>query len=166
MATIVSPLVEIAEGGRSVPRSVLSSLLEEAPEIFQEVIKRANPTDRAMLFRVSRACRAAVQESGLPRAGQSSACPLPLKRFTGSVEMLKWARANGGPWNRNTCSSAAGGGHLEVLQWARENKCPWDKWTCAEAASGGHLHVLQWARANGCPWDERACSYAALEGHL
>jgi len=49
---------------------------------------------------------------------------------------------------------AAKGGHLEVLKWARENGCPWDEWTCAYAAEGGHLEVLKWARENGCPWDE------------
>jgi len=46
------------------------------------------------------------------------------------------------------------GGHLEVLKWARENGCPWDEDTCAGAAEGGHLEVLKWARENGCPWDE------------
>jgi len=39
-----------------------------------------------------------------------------------------------------------------VLQWARANGCPWDVDTCSSAARGGHLHVLQWARAAGCPW--------------
>jgi len=56
---------------------------------------------------------------------------------------------------RLTCAYAAEGGHLEVLKWARENGCPWDKQTCAYAAKGGHLEVLKWARENGCPWDER-----------
>jgi hypothetical protein len=46
---------------------------------------------------------------------------------------------------------AAKGGHLEVLKWARENGCPWDELTCANAAERGHLGMLQWARANGCP---------------
>jgi len=53
------------------------------------------------------------------------------------------------------------GGHLEVLKWARENGCPWDEETCAYAAKGGHLEVLKWARENGCPWDEWTCAYAA-----
>ena len=48
---------------------------------------------------------------------------------------------------------AAKYGHLEVLKWARENGCPWDEVTCAYAAKGGHLDVLKWARENGCPWD-------------
>ena len=42
-------------------------------------------------------------------------------------------------------------GHLEVLKWARAHGCPWDESTCAKAAMNGHLEVLQWARAHGCP---------------
>ena len=52
---------------------------------------------------------------------------------------------------------AAEGGHLEMLKWARENGCPWDEDTCANAAKGGHLEVLKWARENDCPWDEWTC---------
>jgi hypothetical protein len=38
-----------------------------------------------------------------------------------------------------------------VLQWARANGCPWDEDTCTAAAKYGHLELLQWARAQGCP---------------
>jgi len=63
--------------------------------------------------------------------------------------VLKWARANGCPWDGGTCAQAAKGGHLEVLRWAREHDCPWDDGTCEFAAEGGHLEVLQWAREHG-----------------
>jgi len=39
-----------------------------------------------------------------------------------------------------------------VLKWAHANGCPWDDWTCAKAAVGGHLEMLKWARENDCPW--------------
>lgn len=45
----------------------------------------------------------------------------------------------------------AGRGHLEVLKWCRANGCPWDEDIRREAAKGGHLEVLKWCRANGCP---------------
>ena len=38
-----------------------------------------------------------------------------------------------------------------MLQWARANGCPWDANTCYVAADSGHLEVLQLARVNGCP---------------
>ena len=44
-----------------------------------------------------------------------------------SISRLQWARANGCPWNRHTCSGATKNGHLEVLQWARDNGCSWDE---------------------------------------
>ncbi|CAB9520593.1 ankyrin repeat protein [Seminavis robusta] len=102
---------------------------------------------------------------------------------------FKWAR--GCPWNEETCSSAAYGGHLELLKWAREmvpwmkthawellkwsfgtfemaheNGCPWDDYTCRGAARGGHLELLKWAHENGCPWHESAGRIAAEGGHL
>ena len=71
------------------------------------------------------------------------------------------------PWNEATaCMKAAEAGHLEVLKWARENGCPWDKRTCEFAAYYGHLEVLKWARENDCPWNEATCMKAAEAGHL
>ena len=46
---------------------------------------------------------------------------------------------------------AAVNGHLEVLQWLRANGCPWNANTCAWAARNGHLELMNWARVNGCP---------------
>ena len=36
--------------------------------------------------------------------------------------------------NKYTCQNAAENGHLEVLKWARENGCPWNELTCSCAA--------------------------------
>ena len=77
--------------------------------------------------------------------------------------MLQWARAQGCPWDYDTCSYAAGNGRLTVLQWARAQGCPWDVRTCAWAADNGHLAVLQWARAQGCPDYEYEVVEVALE---
>ena len=42
-------------------------------------------------------------------------------------------------------------GHLEVLKWARENGCPWDEWTFRHTMKNGHLDVITWLGENGCP---------------
>eukprot|EP00904_Undaria_pinnatifida_P007971 jgi/Undpi1/4303/HiC_scaffold_17.g07669.m1 len=84
----------------------------------------------------------------------------------GSLRILKWARANGCPWDHFTCSEAAGSGNLDILHWARENNCPWGTGTCTKAAEGGHLDILQWARAHGCRLFNHTCSAAAGSGHL
>ena len=53
-----------------------------------------------------------------------------------------------------------------MLKWARENDCPWDEETCTAAAEGGHLETLKWARANGCPWSELTSRLAASKGYV
>jgi hypothetical protein len=82
------------------------------------------------------------------------------------LDILKYLRFRGCPWNEKTCRKAAENGHLNILKWARENRCPWNKQTCRKAAQNGHLHILQWARENGCPWDEYPAVYAAGFGHF
>ena len=47
--------------------------------------------------------------------------------------------------------SAAMLGQLEVLKWLRANGCPWDIATSMAAKSAGHPELLQWAVDNGCP---------------
>ena len=69
----------------------------------------------------------------------------------GDLEMLKWLRAKGCPWDKWTCANAAKGGHLEMLKWLRDNGCLWSAGACASAAFRGHLEVLEWLRAAGCP---------------
>ena len=46
---------------------------------------------------------------------------------------------------------AAKNGHLEVVRYLRKLGSPWNHWTCSNAAGNGHLKVLTWVRANGCP---------------
>ena len=76
-----------------------------------------------------------------------------------------WAKANGCPWNEETCALAALYGHLDALKWAREHGCSWDEETCATAAVNGHLEVLQWAREHHCPWNGMTLYAAEYNGH-
>lgn len=82
------------------------------------------------------------------------------------LELLKWARDRECPWNANTCISAAQNGRLEILKWLHEQKCPWGESTCTKAALGGYLETLKWLKEQGCPWDTSTCSHAAYNGHL
>ena len=45
----------------------------------------------------------------------------------------------------------------------RANGCPWDAETCKYAAFGGHLATLRWARENGCNWNAYTRDRAAAE---
>lgn len=52
-----------------------------------------------------------------------------VKYYTSNITLLKWAFANGYSGRQNTCTLAAGNGHLEVLKWLRApdsgDPCPW-----------------------------------------
>ena len=104
----------------------------------------------------------------------------------GHLEVLQWLHCNGCPWDAETCSRAAFGGHLEVLggraptaahgtrgAWrggggsasrcsvgARANGCPWTEWSVARRRMETTLTCSS-GRANGCPWDCCTCSRAA-----
>ena len=59
-----------------------------------------------------------------------------------SLQLLKWAAAQGCRMDADTCSEAATGGHLEVLKWLVDDQdCAIDRWTCYYAAQEGHLEV-------------------------
>ena len=55
--------------------------------------------------------------------------------------------------NGSTCTYAAGGGHLEVLKWARANGCPWNNRVLHYAAKYKHAAIVNWAVTNGCPFE-------------
>jgi hypothetical protein len=50
------------------------------------------------------------------------------------------------------CYEIAFEGSLEILKWVRSEGCPWDSSTCFGAAQNGHLEILKWARSKGCEW--------------
>ena len=63
----------------------------------------------------------------------------------GNLEMLKWAREIGSPWDKNTCQSAVINNHLKVLKWARFNDCPWKRDKCIQLAKDkNHFQIVAW----------------------
>jgi hypothetical protein len=110
----------------------LSDVLQVPGLFAAEVLSRLDPTDLALLRRVDRACRAAVESSSdLPRAGVSVEVPLKVSQFVASVELLAWAKENRCPWTARTLILAAAEGNLKVVQWARQPECPWNATTRA-----------------------------------
>jgi hypothetical protein len=67
------------------------------------------------------------------------------------MELLKWARANGAPWDAKACVWAAGdgdradGGSLEALIWLVDNGCPFDYHaTHAAAERREQIQIVSW----------------------
>ena len=67
-----------------------------------------------------------------------------------NVMYVKWGVKRGYKISVNTTYIAAKLGRIDVLKWLRLQGCPWDELTCAYAAQNGHLDVLKWAVENGC----------------
>ena len=101
-----------------------------------------------------------------PEKVERHSCFGHLAASRGWLNLVKWARENGSPWDHLTCAHAAHGGHLEVLKWLRESGCEWDQLTCDRAAENGHFEVLKWARENGCDWGVSTSVNAAWSDHL
>ena len=72
------------------------------------------------------------------------------------MEVLKWLRSEGCPWDGRTCWWAAEYGRLDVLKYARENDCPWDGRTWYWAAAS----VREWLREIGCPQEYERNDYS------
>src|SRR5271155_4194575 len=123
------------------------NLLEVLPEdvvlIIIETLSNISKTSVVVLARVNKlcyklACKCAIQN----KINRQLQCYEIAAE--GSLEILKWARSEGCPWNSSTCSWAAYNGHFELLKWARSEGCPWDSDTCSLAAQNGHMKILKW----------------------
>ena len=80
------------------------------------------------------------------------------------METLQWLKTHKGfKLNQQVFSEACEGGHLEILKWLRSEGCPWDEATTSNAAWRGHLDVLKWAIDNGCPYEVNHMTRPALE---
>jgi len=53
--------------------------------------------------------------------------------------------------NEWACAIAALNGNIEMLKWLREIGFPWDKKCYTLAERRGHDKVVQWLHENGCP---------------
>ena len=65
--------------------------------------------------------------------------------------------------DENVMMEAAASGNLELVRWLRAEGCPWNRWTCSYAVNKGHVEVLSWVRENGAPWDAFTRDKAAVE---
>jgi hypothetical protein len=64
-------------------------------------------------------------------------------RYGGNLDLIKYVRSIGYPWNELVSYGAVKGGTLEILKWAVENNCSRYTDTCSEAAKGGHFEALR-----------------------
>ena len=72
----------------------------------------------------------------------------------GHLQLVQWLiQEQGFAMDKRVMENAASSGNLELVRWLRGEGCPWDLETCHYAVDKGHEEVLQWARENGCESD-------------
>ncbi len=85
----------------------LSEIEQLPPELIELLAKHSEDITFLCLHSVSKKLRLAsqnIEKTPIPKA-----CICSTIALNGDLEALKWARANGYPWNASTCSSAAQG---------------------------------------------------------
>ena len=100
-------------------------------------------------------------EAAAPLFGRPVPAPLTLLAAAerGHLDVLRWAKARGAPWDARVVIMGARGGHeeahLEVLTWVRaETKCRYDDTICRAAAAAGARYVVDGMRDRcGCLCD-------------
>ena len=83
----------------------------------------------------------------------------------GQFNILKFGYSKG--YNlKNVCTYAVIGGHIDILKWARENGCPWDETTIVSAIKNGHLDVTKFILEQECLYKGNICNCAITFGQL
>ena len=136
-------------------------LVTDHPDIFDTlIVTKLNDNDVKFFYDVNSESRAAIK-----RAGAQLRDTFKIEDFD-TKSTLSWALEKCSRSKKKLiCSRMARNGKLELLKFLRVQGCPWDRSTCSEAAKYGHLECLKYAHENGCPWDEKTCSKAARHGH-
>ena len=70
----------------------------------------------------------------------------------GDLAEVQRLYAAGAPWTTFTCIYAVIGGHLDILKWAHANGCPWNKAACLERHLPDNIRawILSGAGDHGC----------------
>ncbi len=72
----------------------------------------------------------------------------------GHLHILKWLQSNNIKFNvidNSLCNCAADNGHLEILKFLRGIGCPWNDTTYLYALDNGNKELVKWMEENGCP---------------
>ena len=121
-------------------------LVTDHPNIFDTlIVTKLNDNDVKFFYDVNSESRAAIK-----RAGAQLRNAFKIEDFD-TKSTLSWALEKCSRSKKKLfCSRMARNGKLELLKFLRVQGCPWDRSTCSEAAKNGHLECLKYLHENGC----------------
>ena len=121
-------------------------VVTDHPDIFDtHVVSKLNCNEVKFFYDVNRESRAAIKRSGVRLADA-----FKIGDFD-TTSTLSWALEECSEEKERFCAEMARNGNIELLKFLRVKGCPWDFWTCSYAAKYGHLECLKYAHENGCP---------------
>ena len=146
-------------------------LVTDHPDIFDTlIVTKLNDNDVKFFYDVNSESRAAIKRSGVQLRNAFKIEDFDTKS-TLSWALQKCARSKK---KKLFCSRMARNGKLELLKFLRVQGCPWDRSTCSEAAELVRVFEIAllkmcatsrvfeiFAHKNGCPWDGFTCYNAA-----
>jgi hypothetical protein len=119
---------------------------------------RTNTRHRSALMSLSRlqyskACGLSVTDMDLRKDAYAEAiCQQSLEPLAVVTEL----RLHGAAWNETLCSHAAYNGELQLLKWLRNYGCPWnEEHVLVNASSSGSVQLLEWLRTATVVWSEK-----------
>ena len=124
----------------------LWQIVTDRHDIFDaHIVPKLNGNHVKFFYDVNTESRAAIK-----RAGVHLADAFEIGEFH-TKSTLSWALEKCTEKKERFCEQMALNGNVELLKFLRVEGCPWNEKTCKAAAKRGHLECLKYAHANGCP---------------
>ena len=117
----------------------LWQIVTDHPDIFDtHVVPKLNGNDVKFFYDVNTESRAAIKRSGVQLRDAFKIGDFDTK------STISWALEKCSEEKARFCAGMARNGNMELLKFFRVKGCPWDWRTCREAARNGHLEVVRW----------------------
>ncbi|PNH08368.1 Ankyrin repeat domain-containing protein [Tetrabaena socialis] len=162
---------DVAEDAAEVGNvEALQYVLSQGIEVHPGMMRRAARGGHMAIMEVLHARGVPVDEETVKTAAEAGHLPAVawlVERLgaaaarAGSMELLRWLRAWGCPWDDGVFAAVAGGGSEEQLEWLAEQGCPMgdEGWPYVRTADQDDLAMLRCLRRMGCPWGPESTTF-------
>lgn len=97
-----------------------------------------------------------LKKNGVPVTDNCYSASI-MAAMKGNKNLLMWLH-NENLWGPHTMCGAISSNNLELVKWLRTKGCPWDEYACECAAiNTKNIDLLKWLIENGCPYNKSRC---------